>query len=198
MPKAAIPHPTLTTARLRLRQFRDDDTDALHDCLSDPAAMQFWNTPAHARRLDTERAVRRYIECTPAYYRFWAVADAASDRCLGLVSYHDGHIRNRRAAIGYLVNPAHHRRGLGAEAVSAVLDHCFGTLGLHRLQALIQPANTASRALAEKLGFRCEGQLRQHLRVGESWHDEMVYALLASERAGFETSRQAPVSTAIK
>jgi [ribosomal protein S5]-alanine N-acetyltransferase len=183
MPKPPQPHPTLLTARLRLRQFREDDTDAMHECYSNPEAMRFLDTPVHTRRIESERAVRRFINCTPSYYRVWAVADARTDRCLGLVNYHDGHIRFKRATIGYVIDPAHQRLGFATEAVSAMIDFCFGELGLHRLQALIVPENAASRALAEKLGFRREGLLRDNQRVGEVWRDELLYGLLATERA---------------
>jgi [ribosomal protein S5]-alanine N-acetyltransferase len=182
MAKQPTPHPTLSTSRLRLRQFRGEDTDAMHECFADPAVMRFWNTPVHTKRIETERAVRRFIDCTPSYYRFWAVADAGTDRCLGMVNYHDGHIRNKRVAVGYIINPARHRQRIATEAVSAMLDHCFGELGLHRVQAFIQPDNTASRALAEKLGFRGEGLLRDNLRVADTWRDEMLYALLRTNR----------------
>src|SRR6202035_3651783 len=147
-----IPHPTLLTSRLRLRQFCAEDVDAMHECFADAEAMRFWNTPVHTKRIETERAVRRFIDCTPSYYRFWAVADARTDRCLGMVNYHDGHIRNKRVAIGYIINPACSRQRIATEAVSAMLDHCFDVLGLHRVQAFIQPDNGASRALVEKLG----------------------------------------------
>jgi len=182
MAKRPIPHPTLVTARLRLRQFRTEDVDAMHKCFANPGAMRFWNRLVHTKRIETERAVRSFIDCTPSYYRFWAVADAATDRCLGMVNYHDGHIRNKRVAVGYIIDPARHRQGLATEAVSAMLDFCFGELTLHRVEAFIDPDNTASRALAEKLGFRCEGLLRQSLRVGDAWRSEMLYALLAAER----------------
>jgi RimJ/RimL family protein N-acetyltransferase len=69
----------------------------MHECFANPEAMRFWNTPVHTSRIETERAVRRFIDCTPSYYRFWAVADAGTDRCLGMVNYHDGHIRSKRA-----------------------------------------------------------------------------------------------------
>ncbi|MGJ4928245.1 GNAT family N-acetyltransferase [Bradyrhizobium sp. HKCCYLS2038] len=186
MAKAPVAHPILSTTRLRLRQFHPDDTDAMHRCFSDPAAMRFWNHPVHTKPIESERAVRRFIDCTPSYYRFWAVAEATSNRCIGMVNYHDGHIRSRRAAIGYIIDPARQREGIATEAVSAMIDHCFGDLGLHRVQALIHPDNAASRRLAEKLGFRCEGQLRDHLRVGEEWRDDMLYALLATDARGGE------------
>lgn len=181
MPKRLIPHPVLITTRLRLRQFRADDADAMHACFASPEAMRFWNTPVHAKRIETERAVRRFIDCTPAYCRFWAVANSATDRCLGMVNYHDGYIRWKRVAIGYIVDPARRRRGIGSEAVAAMLKFCFDELGLHRAQAFIHPDNIASRRLVEKLGFRCEGQLRDNLRVGDEWRDDMLYALLTNE-----------------
>src|SRR5271163_698998 len=65
----------------------------MHQCFANPEAMRFWNTLVHAKRIETERAVRRFIDCTPSYYRFWAVADAATDGCLGMVNYHDGHVQ---------------------------------------------------------------------------------------------------------
>jgi [ribosomal protein S5]-alanine N-acetyltransferase len=181
MAKQSAPFPTLVSHRLHLRQFRPEDAGAMHGCFADPEAMRFWNTPVHTTRIETERAVRRFIDCTPSYYRFWAVTDAATDRCLGMVNYHDGHIRNKRAAIGYIVDPARRRQGIGSEAVSAMLEYCFGELGLHRLQAFIHPDNAPSRALAEKLGFRCEGLLRDNLRVGDEWRDDLLYALLTNE-----------------
>ncbi|MGL4289690.1 MAG: GNAT family N-acetyltransferase [Phreatobacter sp.] len=184
MARQPVPHPLLSTRRLSLRQFRADDVDAMHECFASPEAMRFWNQPVYTKRLETERTVRNLIDCTPSYYRFWAVADAGTDRCLGLVNYHDGHIRSRRASIGYIIDPARQRQGIAFEAVSAMRDFCFGELGLHRLQAFIHPDNSASIGLAEKLGFRREGLLRDNLRVGEDWRDDLVYGLLATDRAG--------------
>jgi [ribosomal protein S5]-alanine N-acetyltransferase len=184
MAKQSAPHPVLSTPRLRLRQFRAEDTDAMHECYSNPEAMRFWNHPLHTKRIETERAVRSYIDCTPSYYRIWAAADAETDRCLGLVNYHNGHIRSKRVAIGYIIDPARQRQGLATEAVSAMLDFCFGELGLHRVQAFIHPDNAASLRLVEKLGFRREGLLRDNLRVGDAWRDDVLYALLETDRRG--------------
>jgi ribosomal-protein-alanine N-acetyltransferase len=110
------------------------------------------------------------------------VADTNTDCCLGLVNYHDGHIRSKRVAIGYIIDPARHRQGITTEAVSAMLGFCFDELGLHRVQAFIHSDNTASRMLIVKLGFNCEGLLRDNLGVGDVWRDHMLHALLATGR----------------
>jgi hypothetical protein len=79
----------ITECRLLQRGFNDsyaDDVDAMHECFANSEAMRFWNQPVYTKRIETERAVRNFIDCTPPYYRFWAVADAETDRCLGLVN----------------------------------------------------------------------------------------------------------------
>jgi len=184
MAKQPVPHPILMTPRLRLRQFRDDDVDVMHACFTNVGSMRFWNTPLHTKRIETDRAVPRFIDCTPSYHWFWAVADQATDHCLGLVNYHDGHIRDQRVAIGSIIDPPHRRRGIATEAVSAMLRFGFQELGLHRLQAFIHPHNTPSRVLIEKLRFRCEALLRENLRVGDEWRDDVLYALLSTDRSG--------------
>ena len=71
---------------------------------------------------------------------------------------------------------------MATEAVSAMLDFCFDELGLHRVQAFVDPDSIPSRKLVKKLGFAREGLLRDHLRVGDIWRDEIVYALLRAGR----------------
>jgi ribosomal-protein-alanine N-acetyltransferase len=110
------------------------------------------------------------------------VAAKDGDRCLGLVNYHHREQRNRRLEVGYILARAHWRQGLMTEAMTALLDYCFEALRVRRVEALIHPANTASIRLAEGLGFRCEsGPLRDRLLVGDTFHDQVMYALVGSE-----------------
>lgn len=182
MPKPPIPHPTLTTPRLHLRPFCADDTNAMHECYADPGAMRFWNRPPHTTRRQTERAMRHVMTAAPAKRRAWAVADATTGLCLGMVNYHNADTRHRSADIGYIIHPAHHGQGIATEAVAALIDHCFGPLALHRLTAFIDPENTASRRLAERLGFRREGLLRETIFLNNAWRSDLVYGLLRSDR----------------
>ena len=70
------------------------------------------------------------------------------------------------------------------EAVEALLAYCFEELAVHRVEALIHPDNAASIALAERLGFRCEGgPLRDYWRVGDRYMSVMLYALLGGSGA---------------
>ena len=67
------------------------------------------------------------------------------------------------------------------EAVRLATAHAFEALGLHRLEANIQPGNLRSIALVKRLGFRLEGFSPRYLRMGGEWRDHERWALLADE-----------------
>lgn len=85
------------------------------------------------------------------------------------------------AHIGYWVDESVAGRGVMPTAVALVTDHCFLTLGLHRLEICVRPENAPSRRVAEKLGFREEGIRPRYLHIDGAWRDHLVYALTAEE-----------------
>jgi ribosomal-protein-alanine N-acetyltransferase len=87
------------------------------------------------------------------------------------------------AYLGYYANARHAGQGLMREAMQQVLDHAFGPLALHRIEANIQPGNHPSIALARGAGFRLEGYSPRYLLIGGQWRDHERYAITADERA---------------
>ncbi|NIX78312.1 GNAT family N-acetyltransferase [Microvirga sp. c23x22] len=85
------------------------------------------------------------------------------------------------AYLGYYGMAGMNGRGLMAEAVALAVTYAFHTLGLHRVEANIQPDNKASRALAERLGFRKEGYSPRYLKIAGEWRDHERWAILAEE-----------------
>src|SRR5687768_4799624 len=87
------------------------------------------------------------------------------------------------AYLGYYASARHAGKGLMGESMVLVLDHAFGPLALHRLEANIQPGNAASVALARSAGFRLEGYSPRYLLIGGRWRDHERYAITADEHA---------------
>jgi ribosomal-protein-alanine N-acetyltransferase len=83
----------------------------------------------------------------------------------------------RSAQIGYWVDQGHAGRGIITAAVALATDHCFGRVGLHRIEIDIRPENVASRRVVAKLGFREEGHLQRYLDIDGAWRDHVSYAL---------------------
>lgn len=85
------------------------------------------------------------------------------------------------AYLGYYAFVPYHGKGYMRRGLERAISECFGPHGLHRLEANIQPANTASRRLVERLGFRLEGFSPRYLRIGKAWRDHERWAITAEE-----------------
>lgn len=83
--------------------------------------------------------------------------------------------------VGYWVDERVAGRGVLPTALALVLDHCFGPVGLHRVEANVRPENAASRRVVDKLGFREEGLHAQYLFIDEAWRDHVSFALLRDD-----------------
>jgi ribosomal-protein-alanine N-acetyltransferase len=88
------------------------------------------------------------------------------------------------AAMGYYANRAYAGQGLMREGIARVLDRAFGELGLHRIEANVQPGNARSLALVRRLGFHEEGFSPRFLFIDGAWRDHQRWALLAEEWHG--------------
>ena len=85
----------------------------------------------------------------------------------------------QRGVLGYGAFLPHAGRGYMTEALGLALRHAFGGLGLHRLEADIQPANEASRTLVQRLGFRLEGLSPGFINIEGVWQDHERWAVTA-------------------
>jgi [ribosomal protein S5]-alanine N-acetyltransferase len=95
----------------------------------------------------------------------------------------------RSAWIGYWVSLAVTGGGVATAALALGVDHCFGPVTLHRVEATVRPENAASRRVLAKVGFREEGLLRRYLDVDGAWRDHLLVAMTAEEVDGSVAAR---------
>jgi ribosomal-protein-alanine N-acetyltransferase len=85
----------------------------------------------------------------------------------------------RSGYLGYFIFAGFERQGLMREALQLVIREAFARIGLHRLEANIQPTNQASIALVRSCGFRKEGFSPRYLKIRGRWRDHERWAILA-------------------
>ncbi len=85
---------------------------------------------------------------------------------------------------GYWIDSRVAGRGITPTALALAVDHAFVHGGLHRIEVSIRPENTASRRVAEKLGFRQEAYHHRYLYIDGAWRDHLGYALTTEDVAG--------------
>ncbi|HEX6338542.1 MAG TPA: GNAT family protein [Jiangellaceae bacterium] len=87
----------------------------------------------------------------------------------------------RMGSAGYWVDRDVAGRGVTPTALALAVDHCFFTVGLHRIEVNIRPENHASLRVVHKLGFREEGIRQRFLHIDGGWRDHISFALTAEE-----------------
>jgi RimJ/RimL family protein N-acetyltransferase len=177
------PPPTLTTARLVLRELRPTDAAAVAAGAGDPRVAQ------HLIQVPSPYPVslaRNWILHRIDWWSFgrgvtYAITAAGQPgQLLGTVSLRR-YIRDRRAELGYWLAASAWGKGYATEAAAAAIDFGFRDLALARVYAQVLAGNRASLRVLDKLGMVNEGIKRQHISKAQLLHDVVLYGLLRDE-----------------
>jgi RimJ/RimL family protein N-acetyltransferase len=174
------------TERLTLRPFEEGDLQALYAMQSDDEVVRYLYHDV--RSLDEVRSslarkmagvsVATEGDGVTAAVALRDTGELVADISLWLLS--EGHAQGE---VGFVVHPAHQRKGYATEATRPMLDFAFSTMGLHRVCGRLEARNIASARVFEKLGMRREAHLVENEWVKGEWQSELVYAMLAREWA---------------
>ncbi len=143
----------LETSRLVLREMSVSDLDFLADLLGDPEVMRFWPAP-YSRQQAREWIERQRDRYARHGCGYWLAIEKASNQPVGqagvMITAIDG---VEEAALGWIMDPAHWRRGFAFESARACMSYIFYPLDRPVAIALIRPENDPSLQLARKLGM---------------------------------------------
>lgn len=175
---------SLTTDRLLLREFNEQDWESVHSYACDREVVRYMPWGPNTED-DTRNFIRRAISYQQEYPRRHfelAVILKEEDLLIGGCGIRVSNPDLGEGNIGYCLNRNFWGRGYATEAARTLLKFGFETLNLHRIYATCDPENKASVRVLEKIGMSLEGHLRENLRIRGEWRDSLVYAILDWER----------------
>ncbi|MHB8595245.1 MAG: GNAT family N-acetyltransferase [Ktedonobacteraceae bacterium] len=173
----------ITTKRLVLREFEEQDWPAVLTYQSDPRYLRYYDWTER-----TEKDVRAFVGMFIAWHeaeprtRFQlAITLASNGQLIGNCGIRKKTPDAQDADIGYELDPRYWGCGYATEAARAMLAFGFRELALHRIWAWCIAENVASAHVLEKIGMRQEGSLRQNEWMQGCWWDTLLYAMLEHE-----------------
>ena len=170
------PRLPIQTARLRLRRLVPGDLAALHAMHSreDVTRWLYWDPR-------TEDEVRAALDAHIArpFDEGIVLAIDRTGELIGTANLALG--EHGQGELGFMLHPDHQGHGYATEAAAAILELAFGTYGLHRVHGSVEPRNTASVRVLERLGMRKEAHLIENEWGKGEWSSEAVYAILARD-----------------
>jgi len=175
-----VPTPPLQTgSRVLLRRPVEADRHAYTDAVErSREAHQPWID--HAPRENVfEKFLERSDRCDSEALLVCARENADLAGVLNLSQIFYGPFES--AYLSYYAFSGFEGTGYMSEGLQLLFAHAFHTLGLHRLEANIQPGNARSIALVRRAGFRKEGLSLRYLRIGGVWRDHERWAILREE-----------------
>jgi RimJ/RimL family protein N-acetyltransferase len=181
-PRIEFPVAGLSDGSIRLRLRADSDTPAIVAACQDPEIPRWTRVPdSYDEAAAAEWAVESGRQQESGEGLHLVIADAGSDDFLGSIGVHNVNRTEGRCDIGYFLAREARGRGVMTRAVRLLAEWAFQSLPVERIEITIEPANAASRAVAERAGFTFEGVMRSHTLIKGRRRDMAMYSLLRHE-----------------
>lgn len=175
----------IETERLLLRRFTTNDAKAMYkNWASDPDVTKYLTWSVHAN-VDVSRAILEewVMSYSQSNYYQWAIVlkESGSEPIgsIGAVEINDD---VGKVQIGYCIGKKWWHRGIMSEALKAVIDYFFDTVGANRIESRHDPRNLHSGAVMKKCKMKYEGTMRSSDRNNQGICDACWYAILKSDR----------------
>ncbi len=150
---------------------------------SDVQFMRYWSFPVMTQIEQAIDYLARRMQGSAANTDLvWAVELASTHEMIGTCCLFNADLTSKHAEIGFGLHRPFWGNGYMSEAARAVVDCGFDLLQLHRIEAEIDPRNTASARVLERLGFVREGLLRERRMIDGEISDGAIYGLLRTDR----------------
>ena len=192
--------PTIETERLILRRYKETDIDAIYEIITDERLTYYISYPPFTKEKELE-CIKKWIEEADTNKKEkWVMELKSTKEIVGNIDVNTINEKNNYCNVGYTIRYAYWGNGYATEAVEALVDYMFCTVGVQRLCARIVTSNLTSVRLATRLNMECDGLLRKGVYLKDKAHDVYVYSitdtdyvriLKSKEQASEESCQQA-------
>jgi len=177
------PPPHLTSDRLILRPVSIGDAEHIFRYRSDKMANKYqgW-TPGSLSDVHEfiEHRVSSEINIPGTWFQF-SMTRKNTYEFIGDLGVHFLPDDPFQVELGITIDQAYQGNGYATEAMKEVITFLFSQLNKHRIIASIDPRNSQSIKLVERLGFRKEAHFKKSILINGVWSDDLIYAILKED-----------------
>ena len=167
------------TARLQFRPLEMRDKDDLFAIMSDPEVSKYNRWDVHQNRSQSQDYIQAALDLySQGQYLEWAICQS-DNKLIGFFGIVWWLTDYASVELGFSLNRNYWNRGYISEALSALIQWGFKEMHINRFEAQCEINNLASQRVLEKLGWICEGILRQRVYFKESYRDMKLYSLIS-------------------
>jgi len=177
----------LSNGTILIRPHQMDDAEACFEAIIESMdELMPWMFWCHADLAYPE--IENWVESRPkawlddTAYEF-AIIDGHQGTFIGNCGLVHVDLQNRMAELGYWIRTSQTRKGFATQASKLALKFAFEILHLNRIEIIVETRNTISQKVAEKLGVKKEGLMRQRLNIHDTFRDAYLYSILADDDA---------------
>lgn len=172
----------LESERLLLRPIKESDADDIFEIFSDKEVMKYYDLLPFSSINDAVNQVEIFRKCLSEKTMMrWGIELKENGKLIGTCGFFAFSEENMKAEMGYELNREYWNKGIMSEALKMIIDFIFRETDINRVEAYVEPMNTASLKLLESLGFTKEGLLRQYEVCRGNLIDITIWGLLRND-----------------
>ncbi|MCL2546528.1 MAG: GNAT family N-acetyltransferase [Oscillospiraceae bacterium] len=170
-------HEILTTSRLILRKFKEEDAEAVLEYGSDAETVKYLVWDGVQTLEEAKQSILDYYLSRPGIY---AITLKEGAKCIGCIDLRINE-EHEKSGFGYVLNRQYWGNGYMTEALQAVLALCFDRLELNRVEDGHYIENGSSGRVMAKCGMTREGMAKQQVKIKGVFRDVVHYGITRDE-----------------
>ena len=163
--------------RVTLRALNRDDAQQILEWVNNPKLKYLTGTVYPVSEVEHEKWFENKLN--EKINKIFGIEEHTTNSLIGVIGLNNTDLINRNAELYiYIGDESHWGKGLGTDAVRALISFVFDELNLHRVSLVVFSYNKRAISAYEKVGFVSEGVMRDSLFKDGKYHDKILMAII--------------------